>query len=197
MHVVKMGIVLVVLAQSLNLAIVAIMGGNWFSALAWILGCLAVLVCLLGISCPWDEDSYLFKGLAAATTMFAILAAISGSAATDSRRQAAQLDLMGFYIDVSGGIYGPVSSGAHKLADEGMRLCAAQRYVDIGNLANELQKAQHLGPGSSLAFGTYEQLTRADKPPLSCVASFVAFNRIAPNVAKIFLHRHPEVLIYK
>jgi len=186
-----------VLAASLMLVVVAVLDGKYLSAFAWILGCLAVQVCLLGISRPWDDDAWLFKVLAMATTICATLAAFSGSAATDSRRQAAQLDLRSFYLNVAEGIYGQVSPVAHKVAEVGMLRCTVQGYLDLAELAHELHKAQHLGPGSSLALGTYEQWAGADKPPLSCIASFVEFNRAAPDVAKVFLHRYPEILTDK
>lgn len=197
MRVMQTSLPIAVLATSLMLVVIAVMDGKYLSAFAWILGCLAIQVCLLGISRPWDDDAWLFKVLAMVTTICAIFAAFSGSAATDSRRQAAQLELRSFYLNVMGGMYGQVSPVANKMAEVGVRRCAVQGYLDLADLAHELHKAQHLGPGSSLALGTYEQLAGADKPPPSCIASFVEFNRVAPDVAKVFLHRYPEVLTYK
>ncbi|MCP2517387.1 hypothetical protein M5J07_20780 [Achromobacter mucicolens] len=192
----QLGAAVAVLTASLILVVASISSGRYLGAVGWLLGCLAIEACIFGISNPWGDDSWLFKLLATSAAAAGILSALTGSHATDSRRQSAQLDLMGFYIELVGGIYEGVTPAARRVAERGVVLCAVQRYVDISDLANELYKAQHLGPTSSLILGSYEQFAREDPPVANCVGSFVELNRIAPDLAKIFLRRHPEVLNY-
>lgn len=197
MRAIQVGSALAVLAASLFLTIVAIIDGRYLSGAAWMIGCLAIEACIFDVSRPWKDDRWLFGGLAGGAALLTVFSALFSSAATDSRRQDAQLDLMAFYIDVQGGIYEQANPAARRLAERGMALCAVQRYVDLADLANELHKAQHLGPTPSLILGSYEQMVGEDRPVASCIGSFIELNRIAPDLAKVFLRKHPEVLTYK
>jgi len=101
----QVGSAIVVLVASLILIIVAISRGHYFGAAAWGLGCFAIEVCIFGFSRPWGDDKWLFSALAASAAAMGILSELTGSRATDSRRQSAQLDLMRFYIELLGGLY--------------------------------------------------------------------------------------------
>lgn len=188
---------ILVLVASVSLTIIALFSERYLSAAAWIFGCLAIEVCIFDMSRPWGEEPWLFNGLAGGAAMLGIFSALFGSPASDSRRQGAQLDLMEFYIDIEGGVYEQASPEARKVAQKGVALCAVQSYMDLGALANELYKAQHLGPTPSLILGSYEEWAGHNRPVANCIGSFIEINRIAPDLAKVFLRKHPEVLTYK
>jgi hypothetical protein len=197
MRALQLGTAILVLVASVSLAIAAIAGERYFSAAAWILGCLAIEACIFDVSRPWEEDPWLFKGLAGGAAVLAIFSALFGSPASDSRRQGAQLDLVGFYTEVLGGIYEHANPAVHRVAERGMMLCAIQRYVDLRDLATELQMAQRLGPTPSLILGSYEQWLGSQKSAPTCIGSFVELSQVAPDLAGVFLRRHPEALTYK
>lgn len=197
MRALQLGTAIVVLAASVSLAIVAIFGERYLSAAAWILGCLAIEVCIFDVSRPWEEEPWLFQGLAGGAAVLAIFSALFGSPASDSRRQGAQLDLVDFYAEVLGGIYEHANPAVHQVAERGIMLCAIQRYVDLRALANELQMAQRLGPTPSLILGSYEQWVGSHKPAPTCIGSFVELSQMAPDLAGVFLRRHPKATTYK
>lgn len=189
----RSGLAVAVLSASLGLVGAAIMNGRYWEAVSWGLGCLAIEACIFGLSSPWEEgEPYrVLAGIAAAATVVSLLL---GSPATNFRRQIAQQDLVDFFLNVVGGVYEQASPRARQLAEHGAALCAVQRYVDIADLASELQRAQHLGPTSSLILGSYELLAAPEMEPPNCLATFREFNRVAPDLGRVFLRRYPDVL---
>lgn len=189
----RSGLAVAVLSASLGLVGVAIMNGRYWEALSWGLGCLAIEACIFGLSTPW-EDGELYRVLAGVAAALTVVSVLLGSPATDLRRRNAQQDLVRFFVNVVGGVYDQASPRARKLAEHGAALCAVQHYVDMADLARDLQRAQHLGPTSSLILGSYELLAAPETQPLDCLGAFREFNRTAPDLGLVFLRRYPDVL---
>ena len=62
---------------------------------------------------------------------------------------------------------------------------------------NELQMARRLRPTPSLILRSYEQWLGSQKSAATRIGSFVELSQVAPDLAGVFLRRHPELLIYK
>lgn len=189
-------LLLLVLVAGLSLTGRSLILGRPLEAFNWLAVFLSVgLSVWLGVWF-WENDHYLIATLVAIASVTGFLAAINYSNAFDFRRQAVQNELMQFFLYGMGGFYGPVTAEANDIMDRGLRLCGMQKYIDFSDLATELQKSQYLGPTSSLVLGFYEMASGSPPKRVSCIANFHALARAAPDIAKIFARKHPDVLKY-
>lgn len=191
LYVQRVGFVLVLLL-SLWRVISSLIAGDYWGALAWLVGGAAIEIGILGISSPWD-DSGLYKTLAAVAGACALFSVMATSPATNFERQTTQLDLFQFYLDVLGGTYISSSPEVHRIASIGLTLCATQHIFDATDFLLKLKNAETLGPGASLTMDSYEQLVGNSSKPLGCLDTFVAFRHADPELAKAFLTGHPKL----
>lgn len=184
----------IVLLIAFGLMVQALSNQSYLAVLGWLFTGLACAACTFGISCPWEKShSMLFSGLATLAFLFSVAHIFWDGEFTKSGRQQAQFDLFSFFLEVAGGLYGPISQETSKLAEQGYRLCAIQRYIDISDAVLELQQAFYLGPGASLALGAYENwLVERPKEP-TCLSTFIDFSYQAPELGMGFLRRNNNV----
>lgn len=185
--------VLIVLIM-LGLIVQAIGNQSYLLAASWLCAGLACAACISSISCPWEEHGgTLFGSLALLFVAFGIAHVFFDSGLTKPGRQEAQFNLVWFFGQVQSGEYGPISPAAKTLAEQGFKRCGMQRYFDMSDAALELQKAYYLGPGSSLALGTYENWL-SERPDIpTCLSTFIDFSYLEPELANGFLRLHKEV----